>query len=189
MNKCIISLIVVFFFTGCAPKLPDYAQLDIGVSQQTGKVFRPGTTGVLQGHDARFESDIIFFRIKDDPEIRIPSKEAPHAILTEKIAAGLRQQGLVFENGAPVQLRLEVVDLRAIVTKPDLLYETEALSRVSMSVRNGRDTLTKTYKREADNKTLTRPEVSELENLLSGQLTNIVENILEDEDIRKLINR
>ncbi len=62
------------------------------------------------------------------------------------------------------------------------------LKRCHPDYKNGKVTLTKTYDREANNESVTRPPVQDLEKLSNDQLTEIVNQILQDEKVQAIIN-
>lgn len=94
-----------------------------------------------------------------------------------------------FQSDAPVSIRLDINELVATVTRPNVLYTSTAKSRLSLTIRNSETTLTKTYSREANRDSATRPPVKDLENLLNGQLTDIVNQILQDVELRNTIRK
>jgi uncharacterized lipoprotein YajG len=182
-----ILILCLSLLAGCAPALPYDANLNLSVTAQQGRLFAEGTAASLQGHDGRDYEEVARYEIKDDPAVRIPNRNAPHLVVSERLAIGFREQGLVFSHQAPAHLLLEIDELLATVTKPKILYDTKAVSAVSVTVSNGGSSLTKRYRKEATRASATRPDLEELEALLSEQLSRIVQQILEDQEVRKLI--
>lgn len=186
-----MRLLVLFFsllaLSGCAPTLPLDATLTLTVAPQPGGSYPAGTAATLQGRDKRADSAVISYAIKDDPPILLPSRHDPQIILTEKLAIGFREQGLVFEHQAPARLVLEIEELLATVSKPKLLYNTEAISVVALTVTKHGNSLTKRYKKESSRASATRPDLEEVEALLNEQLSRMVEQILADGEIRAII--
>jgi uncharacterized lipoprotein len=177
----------LLLFVGCTPILPLDANLTLSVATQPVNIYSNGSAISLRGHDGREYQEVVRYLIKDDPPVTIPNRNPPHVVIAEQLAAGFRGQGLVFAQQAPVHLELAVEELVATVTKPKVLYDIEAVSAVSITITDHGDALTKRYRKESIRVSVTRPDLDELEPLLNEQLSRIVQQILEDQEIRKLI--
>jgi len=186
MRKAIV-LLFALLVAGCAAKLPDNAQLAVTVPTQDSGVYPVGTRAVLKGHDGRTSQAVVVFRIDGEPGVEIPNIVPVQEAVAEPVVAGFRQQGVSFEPDAPVYLEVQINELHVVVTKPGLLYVATADSRVAMTVRNGKGSFTKKYKRQTSSESATRPEVVELETMLNEQLADIVAQILQDSEIRQMI--
>lgn len=187
--KKIAILAFVVLLSGCSAKYPLNTNLDLQVNSQTGGVYSNDISATLKGHDARLDTAVVVYQLKGKPEIRIPNQTAPHIIVTEQLANGLQEQGLVFKNRSPVSIQLDLNDLLVLVTRPKILYSAKAKSHLTLTIKNKTITLTKTYDREANNDSATRPPVYELEKLLNDQLTDIVNQILQDEEVQETISQ
>lgn len=185
--KRIVLVVLALFLAGCAPKFPEQANLNLHVEAQSTGVFRDGVTATLRGRDDRGYDEIAVYQINRDPVARIGNRNAPHVVVSERLAIGFREQGLLFDNSAPAHILLEINELLATVTKPKLLYSTEAISRISVTVTNDGDSLTKRYRKESTRGSMRRPGLEELETLLNDQLSDIVQQILQDTEIRQTI--
>ncbi|MGB3209812.1 MAG: YajG family lipoprotein [Desulforhopalus sp.] len=188
MKKTAI-LAFVFLLAGCGPQYPIATHLKLRIDSLAFGVYSDDSTAALTGHDARQDSSVVVYRLQGKPEIQIPNQTAPHIVVTEQLAEGLQQQGLVFANGSPVHIQLDLYELDATVTRPKLLYSTRAKSRLTLTVKNREFSLKKTYDRETNRDSATRPPVEDLENMLNEQLTEIVNQILQDEEIRAAITQ
>ncbi|MCB2173964.1 YajG family lipoprotein [bacterium] len=177
----------LWLIIGCAPTLPLDANLTLSVATQPVNIYPDGSAISLRGHDGREYQEVVRYLIKDDPPVPIPNHNPPHAVIAEQLADGLREQGLVFSQQAPVHLELAVEELLATVTKPKVLYDIKAVSAVSITITGHGDSLTKRYRKESTRVSVTRPGLDDLEPLLNEQLSRIVQQVLEDREIRKLI--
>lgn len=185
-----IALIVwIVLVAGCSAKYPLTANLNLGVSSQPTGIYTPTLAAVLKGHDARKESAVVAYRIQGQPAILLPNETAPHALITDHLARGFTEQGLAFENGAPVRIQVNLDELLANVSRPKLLYSSTIKSHVTLTLTNRGTTLTKSYNREANRQSATRPPVQELEKILNDQLIDIIGQILQDEEVRVTIRR
>ena len=188
MNKHLL-LLFALLLAGCSAKYPTATNLSLPVSRQPADMFREGTSAFLAGHDARTNSAVAIYQLKGEPLIEIPNRIAPHILVTEQLAGGLKEQGLVFASDSPVRIRLDINELLVTVTRPQLLYRATASSRLTLTVKNQGMSLTKTFDREANRESVTRPPVADLEQMVNGQLTDIINQILQDEEIRATIDK
>ncbi len=105
------------------------------------------------------------------------------------LIAGLQEQGLLFEPSSPVDLHFNIDELVVNVVRPKFLYSANAKTHLTLIVKKNGITLTKSYDRKSNRDTATRPDLDELEELLSRQLTDVVNKILMDEEVRNFINK
>lgn len=187
--KNFLILAFALILTGCSSKYPLTTNLNLQVSSQTSGIYSNDISAALKGHDARKESAVVVYRLKGKPEIQIPNHTAPHILVTERLAIGLQEQGLVFESASPVRIQLDLKELLVSVTRPKLLYSAKAKSHLTLTIKNRGLSLIKTYNREANRDSVTRPPVQDLEKMLNDQLTDIVNQILQDEEIQATISK
>jgi uncharacterized lipoprotein len=187
--KNIFLLAFAVLFTGCSAQYPLTTNLKLQVDRQPPGIYSDSTSAFLKGHDARKDSAIVIYQLKGKPEIEIPNQNAPHIVITQQLAVGLLEQGLIFESASPVRIRLDINELVARVTRPNVLYNTTARSNLTLIIHNKEISLTKTYDRQANRESATRPSVQDLENMLDEQLSNIINQILHDEEARTAINQ
>ncbi|GAB6190348.1 YajG family lipoprotein [Desulfocastanea catecholica] len=187
--KNIFLLALTILLTGCAAQYPLTTNLKVPPRSQPMGIYGDSHSAALKGHDARKDSAVVIYQIKGKPQIKIPNKVAPHVLVAERLADGLQQQGLSFQSDAPVYIQLDINELVATVTRPNVLYTSTAKSRLALTIRNSEITLTKTYSRQANRDSATRPPVKDLEKLLNGQLIDIVNQILQDTEIRNAIRK
>jgi len=177
----------IFLLAGCSADYPLYANLHLRAGNQPMGIYDNTTTAILSGHDARKNSAVVAYQIKGQSEILLPNETEPHVLVANQLARGFLEQGLVFENGAPVRIQLNLEELLVKVNRPKILYNATARSHITLIVTNRGTTLTKTYVREANRETATQPPVKDLEKMLNEQLTDIVKQILQDEEVRTAI--
>ncbi|MCB2215434.1 YajG family lipoprotein [Desulfofustis glycolicus] len=186
-NLFVCACACLLLFVGCAPTLPLDANLTLSVATQPENIYPDGSAISLRGHDGREYQEVVRYLIKDDPPVPIPNRNPPHIVVAEQLTNGFREQGLVFSQQAPAHLELAIEEVLATVTKPKVLYDIKAVSAVSITITGHGDSLTKRYRKESTRVSVTRPDLDELEPLLNEQLSRIVQQILEDQEIRKMI--
>lgn len=184
--KIIFLLACVLLFSGCTVKYPDNANLNLQIPIQSSEVYTNSTASV-KGHDARENPEVVVFKIKDEPVVKVPNLNSPHIVVTERLAGGLRDQGLQFESNSSVRILLYLNQLLATVTKSKLLYTTEAASQISLEVITSKTSLTKKFTRNDNQESVSRPDIGEIEKMLNDQLTDIINQILIDAELRELI--
>ena len=185
--KKIAIVTCILLLAGCSEKYPLTTNLHLRTGSQPTGIYNNSTIAVLKGHDARRERTVVAYRIKDQPEILLENATEPHVLITDRLANGFLEQGLVFENGAPVRIQINLDELLVNVSRPKLLYSATARSHVTLTINNRGTTLTKTYDREANRESATRPPVQDLEAMLNEQLNEIVKQILQDDEVRSAI--
>jgi uncharacterized lipoprotein len=187
--KKIFLLALTILLTGCGAQYPLTTNLNLPPRSQPMGIYANTLSAALTGHDARKDSAVVVYQIKDKSKIEIPNEVAPHVLVAERLADGLQKQGLSFHTDAPVRIRLDVNELVAMVTRTKILYTSAARSQLTLTIKTSAITFTKTYSRQANRDSATRPPVKDLEKMLNGQLTDIVNQILQDAEIRDTIRK
>ena len=181
-----ILLGLTLLICGCAPQYPTEANLNLQIKAQP-PVYSD-TSVFIQGHDARGSEEVIVYLAKDQPPIKVDNMSPPHLLITERLASALRDQGVTFENNADTRIFLEINELLVSVSRPKFLYTAEAKTNITLKVVKESTSLAKKYDRVATNESAKRPGVHQLENMLNDQLSEIIAQILQDQDIRKAIS-
>ena len=184
--KKIVLLACVLLFPGCSVKYPETANLNLQVPAQASIVYTNSTASV-RGRDARENPEVVVFNVKKEPVVKVTNLSPPHIVITERLVGGLREQGLEFESNAPVRILLNLNELLVTVTKPKLLYNSEAVSEVTLEVKNSKTSLKKKYTRNDSKESVSRPKIAEIEKMLNDQLSAIVNQILMDAEFRELV--
>lgn len=187
MNRILLlaCMALVCLSSGCAVKQPVMANLNLAITSQP-PVYG-NASAYIQGHDARAEEAVIVYLLKDQPPTMVPNMSPPHILATERLAGGFREQGLTYASESNVRILLDISELLVTVTKPKFLYNAEAKTRVTLKVVKGGTSLAKKYEREATKEFAQRPDISKAETMLNEQLSDIINQMLNDEDIRNAI--
>ena len=185
MNK-IVLLTCVLLLSGCGVKYPETANLNLMVPSQPEAVYT-NSMALINGLDVRENAEVIVYKVKKEPVVKVPSLNSPITIITEDLSSGLREQGLQTETNAPVRIDLELNQLLVTVSKSKSLYNSQAVSQITLKAIHGKTSFTKKYTRQNDQESVLRPKITEIENMLNDQLSDIVMTILSDMDLRELI--
>ena len=185
MNK-IVLLACALFLSGCGVKYPETANLNLMVPPQPEAIYSNSMV-VINGLDTREKVELIVYQVKKEPVVWVPSLHSPITIIKEDLSIGLREQGLQIATNAPVRIDLELNKLLVTVSKSKRLYNSQAVSQITLKALHGETSFTKKYSRQNDQESVLRPKITELENMLNDQLSDIVMTILSDMDLRELI--
>jgi uncharacterized lipoprotein len=185
--KRLILLTCLFLLVGCA-KQPVIANLNPRLGEQLAGIYSGGFSATISGQDVRRSKEVVVF-LNDQPATRLANVNAPLELISARLAAGLRDQGLVIEPTSPVRLKFIINELLVRVTHDKLLYSADAKTHITLTVENRGTVFTKIFKREANKDSATRPDLPDLEEMLNTQLADILHLIIQDEEIRQLISR
>ncbi len=187
MKKLLFILIAVVL-SGCAGTLPNKTNLNPVLADQPAGVYPPGVVISVEGKDDRLEKSVISYTFKNEPATLF-NQVAPQILMAERLADGFSQQGLQRGGQTPVVVTIAVEGLMVTVgkTKSGLLYKAEAKSRLRLTINNRGSVLTKDYNREASKETATKPAIRDLEEMLNVQLSDVIEKILGDGQVREAI--
>ena len=185
MNKLVL-LLGLLLLSGCGVKYPHTANLNIEVTGQPETVYTDAFASI-KGRDGRDQPEVIVYQLKNEPVVRVSSPTPPINIITEELKNGLRSQGIKIDRDGPVRIDLELNQLLVTVTKPKRLYNAEAVSKMTLNARYGKNSITKEYIRQNSEESVRLPKVDQLESMLNGQLSDLVTTILADKNVRELI--
>ena len=168
--------------------MPNKTNLNPVLADQPAGVYPPGIVISVEGKDDRFEKAVVSYAFKNEPAVLV-NQVAPQILMAERLADGVSQQGLLRGGQTPVVVTIAIEELKVTVgkTKSGLLYKSEAKSRLRLTVNNRGSVLTKDYNREASKETATKPDIRDLENMLNVQLSDVIEKILGDGQVREAI--
>lgn len=184
--KKLALLVCILLLAGCQAKRPATANLSLNITNNPSSIYADAAA-VIRGEDLREYPELVEFKLGDDPVLRVPSLSPPHVLITDQLANGFRDQGMIFTNASEARILLNVKKLLVTVTKEKMLYNTEANSLITLQVTNGNSTLTKKFDRQTSKESVSRPKMPALEKMLNEQVTDIIEQVLKDEDIRSAI--
>lgn len=188
MRRLLLVLIVAML-SGCAANLPNKTNLNPTLEDQPLGVYPPGIEIFVDSQDDRFEKHVVAYSFKNEPLAVMFNQVAPQVMLAERLTDGFRQQGLTRVGRSTITVTIGIEELMVTVTKTKsgLLYNSEAKSRIRLTVNNNGSTLTKDYNREASKETATKPAIPDLEEMLNVQLSDVIEKILGDGQVREAI--
>jgi uncharacterized lipoprotein YajG len=185
--KKLMLLLSALLFVGCAASWPQKANLNPVVDDQLDGLYQPGLDISVNGSDERNGSQIIKIALPDVAVTLIPNQVAPNVMLAERLQNGFQQQGLAQGGQSNINIGVVVEELQATLTKPGVMFNSNAKSRIKLTVSNNGNVLTKEYNRASSQDSVTRPDIHDLEVLLNEQLSEIMSQALSDNQIRGAI--
>lgn len=185
--KKLLLLLGTFIFVGCSNSLPMRANLNPVVDDQPAGIYQGGESISVSGQDHRLEPQVIKISLPNQQVQKITNQISPDVMLSERLQNGFQQQGLTTGSMANATIGVNVEELQNTLTKPGITYHATASSRIKITVTNNGNTLTKEYNRSATQESVLRPDLHDLEIQTSEQLSDIMEQILTDTQIRGAI--
>ena len=184
--KHLVILLWIFLLAGCATQMPTKTNLRLAIADQATGQYN-GQSVAIEGQDLRVDKDVVLFTIKNDPPLGLVNQAPLQVMLAEWLAFGLQQQGLLLHSDASAKIQLTIEEARVDVTKPKVMYLATAKSRVKISVANKGTTYSQVYFREKTAESVRLPKLPELEKMLSEQLSEIVNQILQTGEIKATV--
>ena len=181
-----VLILCVLLLSGCTVKYPETANLNLEITDQPKSVYTDSFASI-RGLDARERAEVIVYKLESEPVVWVASLTPPVTIITEEIEIGLREQGIQIDRDAPVRIELQLDRLLVTVAKSKRLYNTEAVSQITLHVRYGKNSVTKEYIRQSSEESVFLPKIEHLEGLLNDQLSDLATTILSDKDLREFI--
>lgn len=187
MKKLLLVLMAVIL-SGCAGAGPNKTNLNPELAEQPAGVYPPGILITVEGRDNRSQKQVVIYTVSNDPPILL-NQVAPHILMAERLVDGFSQQGLLRGGRTPVVVTIAVEELLVTVgrTKSGLLYKSDAKSRIKLTINNRGSVLTKDYNRQESKETATKPGIGDLEKMLNNQLSDVLQRILGDGQVRESI--
>jgi len=180
-----LLLLALLLLAGCAPQYPLNTNLQLSVQGSDTGIYDSTDSAAIISGDRRASREIVVY--ENQEQVALTNIKPVHLIVSNRLAGGLRQQGLTIDSTSPVTVKVDIVDLQATVSRAKMIYHTTAESRVNLRLEHNGRTLGKKYNHQSSRESLKRPEVDELEELLEMQLSDIVGQILADEAVRDFI--
>ncbi len=187
MNRILLLCACLFLFAGCA-KQPVIANLNPRIGEQPSGIYGEPQRVAIIGKDLRKTADVVVY-LSDEPPTGLANIGSVQDLIAERLAAGLRSQGLRVDPSSQVVMKFDINELMVRVTRPKMLYVAEGKTYITLNVENQGTVFTKIYKREATKESARRPDLPKLEEMLNSQLAEIISLILQDQEVRSLIAR
>ncbi|MFT5879262.1 MAG: putative lipoprotein [Moritella sp.] len=186
MLKQILLATGLLLLTACAS---DPEQVNISTAPVKLVPKYSNTTVSLTSRDIRDANYLIAIHKIGDPAKLINNQSSLAKLAEMSLQQGWQQQGLVFDPQAEVAINLEVRVARIDVQQDAFEYMAESDLVLILSVENEGQTLTKQFSRASTLTGAFNPSIPELEAKFSQQLSLLLTDIFEDQQVNEYLTR
>ncbi|MCH7346059.1 YajG family lipoprotein [Aeromonas sp. MR7] len=182
MKKSLL-LLAALTLGGCATHWPETALLNPQVIPSNQQYYS-GNRITLEGVDKREAAYVFSIKKKEKAAVLVNSEQPLNNLLAEKLAEGLRSQGLEVGNSGTTNLTLAISSASVTVEEKTFTYVTK--SRVSLQVMADfqGSKLTKQFNMSSSKEGPGEPTMAELESILNQQLGSLLQQIMADNALR-----
>ena len=183
MMKKSLLLLAALTLGGCATHWPETALLNPQVIPSNQQYYS-GNRITLEGVDKREAAYVFSIKKKEKAAVLVNSEQPLNNLLAEKLAEGLRSQGLEVGNSGTTNLTLAISSAAVTVEEKTFTYVTK--SRVSLQVIADfqGSKLTKQFNMSSSKEGPGEPSMAELESILNQQLGSLLQQIMADNALR-----
>ncbi len=183
MMKKSLLLLAALMLGGCATHWPETAMLNPQVIPANQQVYS-GNRITMEGVDKREVAYVFSIKYKEKAPVLVNSERPLNLLMAERLAEGLRSQGLEVGNSGTTNLTLVISNAAVNVEEKTFTYVTK--SRVSLQViadfQGNR--LTKQFNMSSSKESPSEPGMADLESTLNLQLGSALQQIMADEALR-----
>ncbi|MFB2830058.1 YajG family lipoprotein [Aeromonas jandaei] len=181
--KKLLLLLAALMLGGCATHWPETAMLNPQVIPANQQVYS-GNRITMEGVDKREAAYVFSIKYKEKAPVLVNSERPLNLLMAERLAEGLRSQGLEVGNSGTTNLTLVISNAAVNVEEKTFTYVTK--SRVSLQViadfQGNR--LTKQFNMSSSKESPSEPGMADLESTLNLQLGSALQQIMADEALR-----
>lgn len=183
MMKKSLLLLAALVLGGCATHWPETALLNPQVIPSNQQYYS-GNRITMEGVDKREAAYVFSIKKKEKAPVLVNSSQPLNSLLAEKLAEGLRSQGLEVGNSGTTNLTLAISTAAVTVEEKTFTYVTK--SRVSLQVIADfqGSKLTKQFNMSSSKESPGEPSMADLESTLNQQLGSVLQQIMADEALR-----
>ena len=183
MMKKSLLLLAALVLGGCATHWPESALLNPQVIPSNQQYYS-GNRITMEGVDKREAAYVFSIKYKEKAPVLVNSERPLNLLMAERLAEGLRSQGLEVGNSGTTNLTLVISNAAVNVEEKTFTYVTK--SRVSLQViadfQGNR--LTKQFNMSSSKESPSEPGMADLESTLNLQLGSALQQIMADEALR-----
>lgn len=182
LNKNIIALSLLFIF-GCAS--PDSIKINVDSDIRNS----PTKTGSFQitTIDKRATQDIAVIRYTDKTKKSIHTSNSPSDVINSAIREGLSNSGHFNSADAKATINVELRRLNGKIDQGSVSYKAQLNAQIKVVIKHPKKTLTKQFKGQKKFKGAFTLNMDELEENMNELLSSLVDDIINDGEIHRLI--
>ncbi|GIC77832.1 YajG family lipoprotein [Moritella sp. F3] len=185
LKKLLLSTSLVLL-TACA-SAPQQVNITAEPAQLTTQY--SDTQVTLSSKDIRDANYLIAVHKVGEPAQLLNNKGSLINLTTAKLQQGWEQQGLVFSPQADIAINLELQTARINVQQDSFEHQAESTLMLIVSIKNKDQTLTKQFRSASTLTGAFGPSMSDLEAKFSQQLSSLLNDVFNDQQIRDYLAR
>lgn len=183
MMKKTLLLLSALVLGGCATHWPETALLNPQIIPSNSQYYS-GNRITLEGVDKRPAAYVFSIKHKDKPVIYVNSQSPLNLLMAERLAEGLRSQGLEVSNSGTTNLTLVIANAAVNVEEKTFTYMTKARVSLQVIADFQGNRLTKQFNMSSSKENPSEPSMADLEATINIQLSNLLQQIMADETLR-----
>ncbi|QUM82227.1 hypothetical protein HWV01_19050 [Moritella sp. 5] len=148
-----------------------------------------GTQVSITSKDIRDANYLIAIHKVGEPAQLLNNQSSLVNLTTAKLQQGWEQQGLVFSPQADIAINLELQTARIDVQQDSFEHQAESTLMLIVSIDNKGQTLTKQFRSASTLTGAFSPSMSDLETKFSQQLSSILNDVFNDQQINDYLTR
>lgn len=187
MKRILIPVIVVLL-SCCTPHYPAFTELQLDLSPQQQTYFSNESVS-LRVVDMREKVTIVEYHPTTGDTVSVANIGGVDKLVLDHLSSGFQEQGLNINPDGPAKIVITLEELLVKVTRASMIYSSLATTKAKFQLQSSNTTLTKNFSRQATKDTVTRPHIVDLEYMINDQLSDIVEKILNDREIRDALQK
>jgi len=185
LKKLLLSASLVLL-TACA-SAPQ--QVNITAEPASLTTQYAGTQVSLTSKDIRDANYLIAIHKVGEPAQLLNNQSSLVNLTTAKLQQGWEQQGLVFTAAADIAINLELQTARIDVQQDSFEHQAESTLMLIVSIENKGQTLTKQFRSASTLTGAFSPSMSDLETKFSQQLSSLLNDVFNDQQISDYLTR
>ncbi|MBM0491057.1 hypothetical protein GNZ06_06315 [Aeromonas jandaei] len=182
MKKSLL-LLAALMLGGCATHWPETAMLNPQVIPANQQVYS-GNRITMEGVDKREAAYVFSIKYKEKAPVLVNSERPLNLLMAERLAEGLRSQGLEVGNSGTTNLTLVISNAAVNVEEKTFTYVTKSRVSLQVSADFQGNRLTKQFNMSSSKESPSEPGMADLESTLNLQLGSALQQIMADEALR-----
>lgn len=184
LNKFFL-IVSIFLITACANE-PTAIHLQPNILNIQNEIYQTQTANVSVS-DNRHSLHLVEVLTNNEESKFIESTKSLKSVLSSQFRKELTSQGLNFNDDAVVSVKFNVERARTYINQDVFDYRANTIIKLKVNVENPQQTLSKTFTLRATSRGPLTADIDEIEQDFNIQLSKIIIQVLEDEQLQNFI--
>lgn len=185
MFKKVFFIFSIFLISACANQ-PTEIKLQPQVVNIQSQVYQTQSAKISVA-DNRHSGHLVEVLTNNEESKLIKSTKPLKSVLNSQFRKELTTQGLSFNKDATVSLQFNVERARTYINQDVFDYRANTIIKLKVNVENPKQTLSKTFTLRATSRGPLTADIDEIQQDFNVQLTKIIIQVLEDEQLQNFI--